>query len=89
MALGAQRRDVLGLVLSQSAVLLASGVALGLGVAFLVTRGLASLFFGISAFDPLAFIGTSLLLSVVALFASYIPARRATRIDPTIALKYE
>jgi predicted permease len=89
MALGAQRRDVLGLVLSQGAVLLAIGLALGLVVAFLVTRGLASLFFGISAFDPLAFIGTSVLLAAVALFASYIPARRATRIDPTIALKYE
>jgi putative ABC transport system permease protein len=89
MALGAQRRNVLGLVLRQGAVLLASGVGLGLAVAFLVTRGLASLFFGISAFDPLAFIGTSVLLAVVALFASYIPARRATRIDPTIALKYE
>ena len=89
MALGAQRRDVLGLVLRQGAVLLTSGVALGLVVAFLATRGLASLFFGISAFDPLAFIGTSLLLALVALFATFIPARRATRIDPTIALKYE
>ena len=89
MAIGAQRTDVLGLVLKQGATLVAIGLGLGLGISFFLTGTLASLFFGISALDPLAFIVTSGLLALVALFATYIPAQRAAKIDPTIALKYE
>jgi putative ABC transport system permease protein len=89
MAIGAQRNDVLRLVLKQGAVLVAIGLVLGIVISFLLTGTLSSLFFGISAFDPFAFIVTSVLLSGVALFATYVPALRAAKIDPTIALKYE
>jgi macrolide transport system ATP-binding/permease protein len=89
MAIGAQRNDVLRLVLKQGAVLVAIGLVLGIVISFLLTGTLSSLFFGISAFDPVAFIVTSVLLSGVALFATYVPALRAAKIDPTIALKYE
>jgi macrolide transport system ATP-binding/permease protein len=89
MALGAQRKHVLGLVLKQGAMLVSAGVVLGLGAAFVATRLLASLLFGVSPVDPVAFAATSGLLLVVALLASYIPARRATKVDPLIALRYE
>jgi predicted permease len=89
MALGAQRKHVLGLVLKQGAMLVSAGVAVGLAAAFAATRLLASLLFGVSPVDPVAFAATSGLLLVVALLASYIPARRATRVDPLIALRYE
>jgi predicted permease len=89
MALGAEHRDVLSLVLRQGALLVAIGLALGMVVALMVTRAMESLFFRIGSMDPVAFGVTSLILLAVALLASYIPARRATKIDPTIALKYE
>jgi putative ABC transport system permease protein len=89
MALGAQRKHVLGLVLKQGAMLVSAGVAVGLVAAFAATRLLASLLFGVSPVDPVAFLATSGLLLVVALLASYIPARRATKVDPLIALRYE
>ncbi|HWO01615.1 MAG TPA: ABC transporter permease [Blastocatellia bacterium] len=89
MALGAQRKHVLGLVLKRGLMLVSVGVVLGLGGAFALTRLLASLLFGVSALDPIAFAGTSALLIAVALLASYIPARRATKVDPLIALRYE
>jgi predicted permease len=89
MALGAQGKHVLGLMLKQGVTVVSVGVALGLGAAFGLTRFLASLLFGISAVDPIVFGGTSVLLIVVALLASYIPARRATKVDPLIALRYE
>jgi predicted permease len=89
MALGAGRRNVMGLVLKQGVTLVSAGIVLGLGAAFGITRLLASLLFGVSTADPMTFIGTSGILLAVALLASYIPARRATKVDPIIALRYE
>ena len=89
MALGAGRGNVMGLVLKQGVTLVSAGVVLGLGAAFAVTRLLASLLFGVSAADPITFAGTSAVLLFVALLASYVPARRATKVDPIIALRYE
>ena len=89
MALGAQRRTVLRMILGQSATLLAIGIALGLAGSFALTRTLSALLFGVTATDPLTFAGVSLLLAFVALIASFIPAQRATRIDPVIALRWE
>ena len=89
MALGAQRQNVLKLVLSQAMILTLIGVSLGTFGAFWLTRLMESMLFGVSATDPATFVGIALLLSVVALLASYIPARRATKVDPLVALRYE
>jgi putative ABC transport system permease protein len=89
MAMGAERRDVLGLVVGQGLKLAAAGVALGILVSLGLTRQLSSLLFGVSAYDPLTYGGVTLILVIVALLACYIPARRATRVDPLIALRYE
>ncbi|MEO8451177.1 MAG: FtsX-like permease family protein, partial [Gemmatimonadota bacterium] len=87
MALGAQVRDVLGLVVRDGMRLVLGGLAVGLGLALLVSRGLSSWLYGISPYDPLAFLGGPLVLLVVALLACWIPARRATRVNPIDALR--
>ena len=89
MAMGAQTGSVLGLVVGQGMRLAAAGLILGLIVAFAAMRFLSSLLFGVSAHDPLTFGGVALILAVAAVLACYIPARRATKVDPIIALRYE
>ena len=89
MALGAAREDVLGLVLWRGLRLAALGAAVGLSASVGLTRWMASLLYGVGATDPLTFGGVVVLLLGVALLACYIPARRATRVDPMIALRYE
>ena len=89
MALGAKRKDVLKSVVVQGLKLTLAGVAIGIGGALALTRFLSSLLYGVKPSDPATFIAVSLLLASVALLASYIPARRATRVDPMVALRYE
>ncbi|HEY0321339.1 MAG TPA: ABC transporter permease [Pyrinomonadaceae bacterium] len=88
-ALGAQRTDVLKLIIKQGMRLAVIGVVVGLLASVAVTRLLASLLYGISATDTVTFMGVALLIIIIALVASYIPARRATRVDPMTALRYE
>jgi putative ABC transport system permease protein len=89
MALGANRRDVFRLVLGQGTRLTLLGVGLGIVAALVVTRLMATLLYGVSATDPVTFTAVALLLALVAMAACYLPARRATRVDPIIALRYE
>jgi predicted permease len=89
MALGAQRRDVLRLVVGQGVKLAALGIAIGIAAAFGLTRLMASLLFGVGAYDPVAFVIAAIILLLVAIAACYIPARRAIAVDPMVALRYE
>lgn len=89
MALGAQERDVLGLVVKQGLALAVVGAIVGVGVALGVTRYLASMLFDVKANDPVTIVAVAVILGVVAFAACYIPARRATRVDPLVALRYE
>jgi putative ABC transport system permease protein len=89
MALGAEASDILRLVVGQGLILVAAGAALGLIAALILSRFVANFLFGISPQDPMTFAGVAALLGAVALVACWLPARRATRVDPLVALRYE
>jgi putative ABC transport system permease protein len=89
MALGAQRRDVLGLMVFHGMAPALAGVAVGLAGALALTRLMATLLYGTHPSDPLTFVAVVLILSGVAVAASYLPARRASGVDPIVALRYE
>jgi len=89
MALGATQQNILNMIVRHGMTLALSGVAIGLTGAFLLTRLIRSLLFGVQATDPFTFAGIASLLALIALLASYIPARRAARIDPVVSLRCE
>jgi putative ABC transport system permease protein len=89
MALGGQRRDMLRLIVGQGLRLAAFGVAIGLAAAFALTHFLSSMLFGVSAADPVSYIAVVALLLGVVVVACYVPAQRAMRVDPMVALRYE
>jgi ABC-type antimicrobial peptide transport system permease subunit len=89
MALGAQQSNILQLVIRQALVLVSFGIAIGLAGAFALTRVMSGLLFGVSATDRLTFVIISLFLGGIALLASYLPARRAAKVDPMVALRCE
>jgi len=89
IAVGASPRDILRLVVGQGIRMTLLGAAIGLVVSLAVTRALSSLLFGVSVTDPLTFVAVPVVLAFVAILACYLPARRAMRVDPIIALRYE
>ena len=89
MALGAEPRGIFRLVLRQGAILAATGIAIGLLLSFVLTRALANVLYGVSTTDPLTYTAVSIVLVAAALTAGYVPARRASKVDPMVALRYE
>jgi putative ABC transport system permease protein len=89
MALGAQSRDVLSLVIRQGMVLTIAGLLVGIAVGLAATRVMTDMLFGVTATDAVTFVSAGVLLVIVAFLACYVPARRATKVDPLVALRYE
>jgi putative ABC transport system permease protein len=89
MSFGAQTRDIVRMVLRSGMLLTIVGLAIGLPIAFVLARALSSVLFGVEAADPFSFLALPLLLAAVAALASYLPARRAARVDPLVALRYQ
>jgi ABC-type lipoprotein release transport system permease subunit len=89
MALGAQQADVLRVIVGHGLRLMLVGLGMGVAGALIVTRWMSSVLFGVKPTDPLTFTGVAIVLGAVAFLASYIPARRAMRVDPMVALRYE
>ena len=89
MTLGAQRKDLLRLVIGQGILLVLIGAAIGIAAAIGVTHFMSAMLYGIHADDPFTFAGVAIVLTLVALAACYIPARRAMKVDPMVALRYE
>jgi len=89
MALGANRGEILAMVLRETVALLSIGIVVGIALALEASRLISALLFGLKPTDPLTIAGAALLMVAAAAFAGYVPARRASRVDPVVALRYE